>query len=840
MKNCFFKLYWFQLFLLLFALGQYAVGQQKTNASSWYAFSSDNKECIVKNSGLPTPWLNRLGNDVFFTWVTHNGYIESFLLDPVQNGLTNPQKTSGRFYLREKKTGDYFEINQPVSGGQWESHIGLGYNKIVNKARGLESSITYFVPRSDDVLLMMVEINNLSQENKSLDIFGEVEWNLGDPVKSIIYRGDGRGGSQFNLYKKAWMDHNIIKAQQLNWKSTANCSPWPYTGFFSVNEPVESYETIKENFLGTNMDYDHPEAVEKRTCTKTDFWSRAQYPLGVLQNAVELKPGEKKTFVYVLGMTRDEDQVHEIVQKYYTAESANKMLNELKTFYDRLIESGVKIETPDKDNDRLINIWLKYQWRQIWKKSLNDGAYGLGLWSYGLEGESISVHPEQFLMPLDTELLKSGLVDLLKNEVSDTSATWLFGSSHSMLYKDLGISKGVDQYFKGRFKVVHHHQIWGFLFPIYFYLLESGDMNFLDKQLPFLDGTTGTVWEHIRRAMTITIHSIDERGFPRIPAGVGDWMDEFTKISKNDSAESEMMAGEIAYLLKGFSAIAEQYKKPDDNAQWMGAYEKIRKGVNDYAWDGQWYIRAFSDRARPLIPVGTDAEKDGKIFINAQSWSILSGIAPHDRAITSMESVKKFCLSDYGPVIFFPSYTKYVDYIGTQSIYSPGFRNGCIYLRPAGWAIIAACMNNQSELANEIYDKASLAARARDIEKFHCEPYVYPENYDGPDHLLRGQGEFQWCFGEATAWMWASYVEYILGVRAELNGLMIDPEIPASWSGFKIKKVFRGNTYNIEVKNPDHVSNGVKSITINGKSIKGHLLPATKEINKNYQVVVTM
>jgi cellobiose phosphorylase len=826
------------LFLIVCFFRLQGQAQSPGAKQSWYSFSADGKECILTNSGLPTPWLNRLGNDVFFTWVTHNGYIESFLLDPVQNGLTNPQNTSGRFYLRDQKTAEYFEINQPSPGGQWESHIGLGYNKIVNKAHGLESSISYFVPRSDDVLLMIVEINNTGTENRSLDLFGEVEWNLGDPVKSFIYRGDGRGGSQFNLYKKAWMEDNIILARQLNWKSTANCSPWPYEGFFSVNEPVKSYETIKENFLGVGMDYDHPEAVAKGSCTKTDFWSRAQYPLGVLQNAVELKPGEKKTFVYVLGMSRDKSQIKRIVQKYHSLENANRVLNDLKTFYGNLVDAGVHIETPDKDNDRLINIWTKYHWRQIWKKSLNTAAYGMGLWSYGLEGESISVHPEQVLLPLDMSLLKSGITDLLENEVSDTTATYLFGSSHSMLYADLGVT-GIDQYFKGRFKVTHHHQIWGFLFPIYFYLLESGDQSFLDTMLPFQDGTKGTVWEHIKRAIAISTNCIDDRGLARIPANVGDWMDEFTKISKNDSAESVMMAGEIAFLLKGFSEMAGQYNKPADLQQWMAIYNKIKNGVNQYAWDGNWYIRAFSDRARPMIPVGSHENEEGKIYLNAQSWSVLSGIAPPDRAISSMESVGKMLVSDYGPMVFYPSYSKYVDYIGTQSIYAPGFRNGCIYLRPTGWAIIAACMNDQPGLANEMYNKASLNARAKDMEHYHCEPYVYPENYDGPDHLLKGQGEFQWNFGEGAGWMWASYVDYILGVRPMLTGLLVDPKIPSEWPGYRVRRTFRGNIYEIEVRNPNHSASGIGSVSVDEKMIKGNLIEATST-NKIFKVLVIM
>lgn len=836
MKNILTKLYCFQLFLFLFISGEYAVGQ-KTSINPWYSFSSDNKECIVKNSNLPTPWLNRLGNDVFFTWITQNGYIESFLLDPVSNGLTNPQNTSGRFYVRDKSNGSFFQINIPTPQGKWESRIGLGYNKISNKVNGIETQTTYFIPREDNVLVMIVDINNNSGQDKTLDLFGQVEWNLGDPTKSIIYKGDGRGGSQFNLYKKAFMRDNALIARQENWRSTADCIAWPYTGFFSVSEPITSYETIKDNFIGIGGDYDHPFVVENGECTNTDFWSQSQYPWGVLQNTIQLKTGETKTLVYTLGMARDEKDISSTIDKYKDINFAKKSLNNLLNFYDKLVGGSVYIETPDKENDRMINIWTKYLWRQFWKKSLNNGAYGLGPWSYGIEGESIGATPEQFLLPFDMDILKSCIVNVLQQQVSDTTQTDVFGQEkHSMLYKDLGLT-GPPTTHKGQFKVPHHHSIYG-LFSIYYYLLESGDLKMLDDRMPYMDAKEGTIWEHIQTGLAISVKGISDRGLPKIPANVGDWMDEFTKISLHGDAESEMLAAEICFLLRGFAEIAQQTHHDSDNIKWMIIYNRMKDAVNKLAWDGEWYIRAFSDRGNPFIPIGSKDDKEGKIYLNAQSWPILSGIASPQRATQSLQSVKKYLMSDYGPMVFAPTYSHYVDYIGTQSIYAPGFRNGCIYLRPAGWAIAAACVNNQPDLANEMYNATSMKSREKDMEHYHCEPYVYPENFNGPDHRLKGQGEFQWNLGEGSGWMWASYVNYILGIRPVLSGLLIDPKIPSDWSGFTMERDFRGDHYFIDVVNPDKIGQGVKSVTIDGKKIKGNMIIPVKDGKKHVVKVI--
>jgi cellobiose phosphorylase len=636
------------------------------------------------------------------------------------------------------------------------------------------------------------------------------------------------------------MRDNAIIARQENWRSTANCIPWPYTGFFSVNEPVTSYETIKDKFLGVGKDYDHPEAVEKDKCTNTDFWSEAQYPWGVLQNTVRLKNGESRTLIYVLGMSREEKDIASITMKYGEPGYVKKSLTNLREFYDKLVDSSVVVETPDKANDRMINIWTKYLWRQFWKKNLNTGAYGSGLWSYGLEGETLGTMPEQFLLPFDMNLLKSCFTSLLQKQMSDTTQTDVFGpGEHAMLYKDLGLD-GPPVSPKGpfHFKVPHHHSIFE-LFSIYYYIMETGDLNMLDSRMSFADGKEGTIWNHIQTGLAISVKGIDDRGLPKIPANVGDWMDEFTRISKNGDAESEMLASEICFLLKGFADIAQKTHHDQDYKKWMGIYNRMKEAINNLAWDGEWYIRAFSDRGNPFIPIGTKSAKEGMIYINAQSWPILSGVATPERATKSLLSVKKYLMSDYGPMIFFPSYKHYIDYIGTQSIYAPGFRNACIYLRPTGWAIAAACLNNQAGLANELYDKASMKSREKDMEHYHCEPYVYPENYDGPDHYLRGQGEFQWNLGEGAGWMWASYVDYILGVRPVLDGLLIQPEIPSDWPGFKVRRVFRGCTYLIEVKNPKKQSSGISYIKVDGKKISSYTIPGYHD-GKVHNVEVMM
>ena len=811
---------------------------QEPNNEISYKFSKDGTECIVYDDNLSRPWLNRLSNDVFFTWVTHNGYIESFFLDPEYYGLVNPQNVSGHFYLKDNNSKEYFLINESDGEGDWQAIIGLGYNRVIKKELNLKTTLTYFIPREDNVLLILVEIENTSDRNRKLSTIGQVEWNLGDKAKGEFRPSRGIGGSQHNLYKKVYVEENIMYAEQLNWKKLNTCEPWPFTGYFTTDGNIKSYETDAGKFLGYKKNWRKPKALDSGPLSNTNFWSYDEFPMGVLEKEISLAPGETKKMVFMLGMEREKKEINFMKEKYGKLENSEKALEEVKKYYKDFLSNNLTIKTPDPNNDRIINIWSQYHWRQFLKKDLNTQAFGAGFWAYGLF-ERLDLHPEQFLVGQDMDLLKNSLENLiLINQNPDTSKNIISLKSRALLHSDEGVQWPPKKIPQGH-TPIHHHEIWTNLFSMYYYFLNSGDFEYLDKELPFIDGSTGTVFEHIEKAFDITLKGLDNRGLFKIPRNVGDWMDEFTKISKDGNAESIMLSAQVAYLLKNFSEIAKKIGKDNISAKWMAEYERIKEGVNKYGWDGDWYIRAFSDRKPGFQPVGSSQNKEGKIYLNAQSWPILAGIATPNRLKKSLSSVQKYLSSKYGPLVFWPSYSKYVDYVGTQSIYSPGFRNGNIYFRPVGWAVIAAAMAGKVDLANEMYKNASISERSRDIDTYLLEPYVYPENYIGPDHQRKGEGQFHWCFGEGTGWMWYSYVGYILGVRAELDGLLIDPKIPRNWEGFKVTKPFRGATYEINVKNPDKVSSGIKWIKVDGKKLKGRLIIPHGD-NRIHEVEVMM
>ncbi|MBL7111757.1 MAG: hypothetical protein ISS19_07445 [Bacteroidales bacterium] len=796
-----------------------------TNASEkdWYEFSPDGQVCHIYNRNLPTPWFNRLTNGYLTAWVTHKGGIEVFLSDPSINGLVNPQEVSGNFYVTRAGSDKITWVNNPENEDQWECRVGLGYSTISCTKDNIKTEVTYFIPLDDNVLLMSIEMTNLSASDQDVNIYVQVEWNLGDAVKYIVQRGDGRAGSQQNLYKKTWFTDNTIWAVHPNWRNVGACRAWPYTGYLSSNFPVESYETIRSKFLGYEFDFSHPQAVKIGELSNTDFWSEDDYPWGVLHTKISLKPDETKEFTYILGMERDEESATRILKKYAEQNMVNEEFARLQDHYNDLIEHSININTPDIDNDRIINIWSKYHWNQVIKRSQNDDALGVGLWCYGIEGGGMSVHPEHIMLPNDKDILYQEINYMLRNQTEDVSKTSIYTSQTAMLYEDLQMDSRPG-FPANHFDVPHHHNIWGFLTSLLFYMKEYGDKDFIDKEIAFFEGSSGDIWEHIDKAIIISLSGLSPNGLPLIPANVGDWMDEFTKISQNGNAESVMLGMQLCFYLKEFAKIAELAGQGELQKKWEKHYESLKNAINETAWDGNWYIRAFSDRNGKRTPVGTHMNNEGKIYLNAQSWSVLGGVASGDRASKALHSVGSMMISDFGPMIFYPPYSSFNEYVGTQSLYSPGFRNGCIYLRPTSWAIMAACLAGESDLAWEMYNKASLVNQTRDIERFQCEPYVYPENYVGPDHRLAGKGQFQWCLGEATSWMWVAYNYYLLGIRPEYDGLLIDPKMPEDWDHFSVERPFRGDHYSIDIMKIEKLSPGKIKIYLDGKPIKGNLI----------------
>jgi cellobiose phosphorylase len=353
------------------------------------------------------------------------------------------------------------------------------------------------------------------------------------------------------------------------------------------------------------------------------------------------------------------------------------------------------------------------------------------------------------------------------------------------------------------------------------YLKESGDLMFLDEAVKYYDSGSETVRMHVLRALDYTLDHMSERGIPLIMAA--DWNDGLDYVGRQGRGESAMVAGHLAWMLREVAELM-WFVGSDAQAQkYVEERDKLIRNINLHLWDGEWYIRGTRDDGEAF---GSSRNIEGRIYLNAQSWMIIGTAAPKNRAIRCMNSVKKHLNTPYGPALFLPAYREPDPKLGIITRFAPGTKeNGTIFCHPVAWAIMAECILGRGDQAYEYWKEVSFVFRGeQDEDTYKVDPYVYCEYIHGPDSKYYGQGEFSWTTGTA-AWMWKVALDWILGVRAEIRGLMIDPCIPSEWDSYKVVRRFRRATYEVTVENPEHVSHGVKEIYVDGMSHDSYLLP---------------
>ena len=251
--------------------------------------------------------------------------------------------------------------------------------------------------------------------------------------------------------------------------------------------------------------------------------------------------------------------------------------------------------------------------------------------------------------------------------------------------------------------------------------------------------------------------------------------------------------------------------------------------VEEHAWDGEWYVMYFDHDG---TPVGSHKNQYGQIHLNGQSWAVLSGFASQERARQSMDSVYRCLNTKYGIKLSTPGYNGYDPRYGGVTTYPPGAKeNGGIFLHPNPWAMIAETMLGNGDRAYEYYSQINPAGKNDIIDLYESEPYVYPQNILGDEHPQFGLARNSWLSG-TSSWMYQTGTQWILGIRAEYDGLRIDPCIPSTWDGFKARRKYRGVTYHITVNNPKHVCKGVEQVSVNGGQAEGSLIRAAEDTNE--------
>lgn len=784
-------------------------------------FSEDGREYVITRPDTPRPWINYLSNGRYCALCSQTGGGHSFYETSGYNRISREfpplvvqRDRPGRYiYLRDQETGEYWSANwQPMckEGGKFEARHGIGYTTVEYTYNEIESRITYFVPPRDDVEVWMVRLKNTGDKPRKIQAFPFMAWDLANYAYNLTE------ASFSKLFNESSYEDGIIFASTRFWNITAPGAGnpnarWDKFAFMTASFEPDGFDCFSEPFIGMYRDWYNPIAVERGSCS--DSQGNGQDIIGAFQKGFELAPGQEIKFVVLVGIVYRKEDARVIRSRYDMWNEAERALAEVGLYWDNYL-SRTTCDTPDEDFDVSFNIWNKYQAWVTSRWSRMD--------SYYVGGGSIIGHRDSWqdmlaILPNDLEWARSRVLYLLEHQFADG------GTLHNWdPLTNIGVRTG------------HSDDPMWLVLGVLEYLKESGDLVFLDEAVRYYDSGAETVRQHVLRALDYTLNHMSDRGIPLIMAA--DWNDGLDYVGRQGRGESTMVAGHLAWMLRevaqllwftGSDALAEKYVEERD---------KLIRNINEHLWDGDWYIRGTRDDGEAF---GSARNLEGRIYLNAQSWLVIAGATPRNRGVRAMDSVNKLLLTNYGPALFLPAYSEPDPKMGIISRFAPGTKeNGTVFCHPVAWAVMAECVLGRAELAYDLWKMTSFIHRGKDPDLYKAEPYVYAEYVYGPDSQNYGMGEFTWMTGTA-AWMWKVCLEWIMGVRPELRGLLVDPCIPAEWDGFKVVRKFRRATYEIEVTNPDHVSMGVTEIYVDGQRYGSHLLPVFTD-GKTHQINIKM
>lgn len=784
-------------------------------------FSKDGKEYIITNPKTPTPWINYIYNGNYFATISNNGGGISYIKNPLHGRITRyrindvpPDRPGKYIYVKDKESGELWSLSWQPVGKKAEAYKavhGFGYTRIDSNVEEIESSVLYFVPQDDNREIWKAVLKNNSSKTRRLSLFGYVEFALGHGLIDIINQCDDQHFNRVNFDKKLntlfatktyWVTQSAGTQQQEN-------KEWDQWAYFTVNHPVVKYETIRERFIGLYRNENNPEAIEtgNLTCQDTDFGNT----VGALQIDIVLEPGESKDVIFSLGVipkTEFEEKKETVPSLYNNIDKVEQALLAVKEKWDAFFSNAYTV-TPDEKINTFMNYWIQYQAKVAFDVGRVASFYYWGISrGFGFRDTSQDVIAVTISEP---KKAYERIMFLARQMFTD-------GKAYHHFYND------------GNGELTKHcdDPLW-FILAVTEYIKETGDFAILDAKAPFVDKEEGTILEHMFAVVTFVKNNLAKHNLPVF--GRGDWNDTLDYIGGEDGGESVWGAMFYVAMLNMLIELLGHLKI--ERKDIVELRDKISRSIDEFCWDGEWYIRAFGAKDRRI---GSKENKYGKVFINTQSWPAIAELPMKERIISSLDSAKKYLDSEIGPKICAPAFKEIDLNIGLITRCVAGKKeNGAVFNHPTTWLIQSECMMGRGNQAFD-YFKKLLPDRA-DSDVYQAEPYVYSQYITSDEHSQPGRASHSWQTGTA-AWMYRISFDYILGVRPTYNGLLVNPAIPSEWSSFKVERVFRGTKYIIEVENPNNVDNGIKSIYVDGQIISGNVLPVSS--NKECKVKIIM
>ncbi len=805
-------------------------------------FDDANREYVITTPRTPLPWINYLGCNEFFTLISNTCGGYTFYKDAKLLRMTRyryndvPNDINGKyFYIKDKDTvwNPGWKPTQ-TELDSYECRHGIGYSRFTGAKNGLEASVLTFVPMDDNCEISQVKLTNTSNDIKTVTLFSYVEWCLWNA-------DDDSRNFQRNLNTGEVEVTGSTIYHKTEYRERRN-----HYAVYSVNTPVDGFDTSRDAFLGAYRNAANPEAVEKGQASNSlaNGWS----PIASHQINVTLQPGENKTFIFVLGYVENpQDQKWEapgiinkkpaeaLLAKYRTDADVEQAFSKLNAYWNNLL-SKYTVESSNDKVDRMVNIWNQYQCMVTFNMSRSASYYESGI-GRGM-GFRDSCQDLLGFVHLIPDRARQRIIDIASTQFQDGSAYHQYQPLTKKGNSDIGSGFNDDP-------------LW-LIAGTSAYVRESGDTSILTELVPYDNdmSVAKPLMDHLKRSFDYTVNHKGPHALPLI--GRADWNDclnlncfsehpgeSFQTFGPSEGpvAESVFIAGMFVKYGEEYAQLCELMSDQEEADYARAEVQKMYDAILKDGWDGDWFVRAYDAYGKKI---GSKECEEGQIYIESNGFCPLAGIGVKEGlAKKALDSVKEKLDTKYGVMILQPAYTKYHLELGEISSYPPGYKeNAGIFCHNNPWVSIAETVIGRGDRAFEIYQKTCPAYVEEFSEIHRTEPYVYSQMVAGADAKTHGEAKNSWLTGTA-AWTFVNISQHILGVYPTHQGLRIDPCVPKDFGDFTLTRKFREGTYNIKVINPDNVEKGVKSITVDGKAVEGCVVPYEKG-KSNYDVVVTM
>lgn len=773
-----------------------------------YIFCDNERKISFDRFDLPSPWINYLSNGKMHAFVSQAGGGMTWWLSPMAFRISRyrfynlPIDSPGFYVYIRMKNGDIWSPTfRPCDTkvDMRESAHYPGYSTFTAKKDGVTAVLTLFMATDYDALLWDLKLENENNESVSLDAFAYVE------LSQFLAKEENTLGYYLKWNTRAVWDEGLdaITYAYTAWMHPrASDSPLVY---FASSEKAKSFCCNRDVFCGNYRDERNPIEVEKGMLSNTNL--HGGEPCGAIQNSITLAPGETKSVSYYLGITegalvnydKSIGNTRSTLSELRKKGELERQFDKCKKWWSEHLEI-LQCEIPDKDAERQINTWAPLQCVQTARYSRSISSSASGVRGIGFRDSAQDMLAQAYRKP---EWAYEMLEYLASQQFEDGHPVHIMWPEENRPAQDITRSD---------------NHLW-IVYLAYAIVAETGDLSILDREIPFLapdmKNHTGsaTLWEHLVRGIEFTEKHLGEHGLPLIL--FSDWNDHLGPFGRRGKGESIMVSQQLIYALRQLIELAELRGDGELVDKFTARIKQQEEALEKYAWDGKWYLRGLDDDGNPI---GSHTAKYMRVWINSQSWMVISGAGDVNKHIEAMDNARTELDTGLGLLLNNPGFPGWPSQeAGMTNGLPAGYsENGGVFCQANCWAIMAEALLGRGDIAWQLYTQIQPHSVIKKVglERYHSEAYAYCSTMLGKANEKFGWGVVSQVTGTA-AWMDVVSTQYILGIRPTLKGLLISPSIPASWDSYTVQRAYRGCKLNILVENPSHVQHGIEKMYIN-------------------------